>query len=130
MTTGLLLIDIQNDYFPGGNMELVGMEGAAANAATLLASARAAGVPVFHVRLLSVHEGATFFLPDTEGALTNPVVAPADDETVVEKNFPNSFRSTDLDARLKAAGVDHLVIAGAMSHMCIDAGARAAKDFG
>lgn len=130
MTTGLLLIDIQNDYFPGGKMELVGMESAAANAAKLLAGARAAGAPVFHVRHISVHEGATFFLPDSEGVLTNPAVAPADGEPVIEKNFPNSFRSTGLDAELKAAGVDKLVVAGAMSHMCIDASTRAAADLG
>ena len=49
---------------------------------------------------------------------------------MVEKNFPNAFRATDLEPRLRAAGVDHLVIAGAMSHMCIDATARAAFDHG
>jgi len=49
---------------------------------------------------------------------------------VIEKRFPNSFRETDLEARLRAAGVGRLVIAGMMSHMCVDATTRQAFDLG
>jgi nicotinamidase-related amidase len=130
MTTALLLIDIQNDYFSGGAMELVEMETAAGNAAMLLGAARDAGLPVFHLRHLSTHDGATFFLPGTSGAETSAVVAPVEGEIVVEKNFPNGFRETDLQDQLQRAGVDALVIAGAMSHMCVDGTTRAAADLG
>jgi len=130
MTTALLLVDIQNDYFPGGAMALEGMDAAAANAAKLLAAFRDRGLPAFHVRHLSVRPGATFFLPGTPGAAHHPSVAPRPGEPVVEKNFPNSFRGTRLEEELRAAGVDGLVIAGAMSHMCIDATTRAAFDHG
>ena len=68
MTTALILIDIQNDYFPGGRMELEGSPEAALQAADLLAFFRTRGLPVFHVRHLSTRPGATFFIPDTEGA--------------------------------------------------------------
>ena len=51
-------------------------------------------------------------------------------EQVVQKHFPNSFRQTPLLEALKAGGVDHAVIVGAMSHMCIDATTRAAYDLG
>jgi nicotinamidase-related amidase len=130
MTTALVLVDIQNDYFPGGNMALEGMDAAAANAARLLAGFRERGLPVFHVRHLSVRPGATFFVPGTPGANLHASVDPAAGEPVVEKNFPNSFRGTGLLEQLRGANADGVVIAGAMSHMCIDATTRAAFDHG
>jgi len=130
MTTALVLVDIQNDYFPGGNMALDSMDAAAANAAKLLAGFRERGLPVFHVRHLSVRPGATFFAPGTPGAEVHASVRPAAGEPVVEKNFPNSFRGTSLLEQLRGANADGVVIAGAMSHMCIDATTRAAFDHG
>ena len=128
MSQGLLIVDVQNDYFPGGAVELVGMPEAAARAAEVLAGARRRGMPVFHVQHLSVRPGAGFFVPDTEGAAINPVVAPAGGEALVTKHYPNAFRETGLAAALADAGVSALTIAGAMSHMCIDATTRAAFD--
>ncbi|RJQ81288.1 MAG: cysteine hydrolase [Desulfobacteraceae bacterium] len=122
--------DLQNDYFPGGSMELVGIEAAAANARLLLDQYRTTGAAVIHVQHLAVRPGATFFLPATTGAEINELVAPRPGETVVEKNYPNSFRDTPLLEILKLEKVDHLVICGAMSHMCIDATVRAAFDLG
>jgi len=130
MTTALLLIDLQNDYFPGGKMELVGAEPAAAQAARLLAFFRARNWPVVHIQHVSTRPGASFFLPDTDGVRHHPVVAPQDDEPVVVKHFPNAFRETDLGARLRALGVERLAVAGMMTHMCVDAGVRAATDLG
>jgi nicotinamidase-related amidase len=130
MTTALLLIDIQNDYFPGGRMALERMDEAAANARALLEAFRTRGLPVIHVRHLSVRPGSTFFVPGTPGADINPQLAPAAGEKIIEKNFPNSFRSTALADELRAGGIDSLVIAGAMSHMCVDATVRAAFDLG
>ena len=90
--TALPIIDIQNDYFPGGAMEL---EGAAAAGAEIHAS-----------------------------------FAPVAGETVVETNFPNSFRATDLKERLDRAGIKQLVVAGMMTQMCVDSSVRAAADLG
>jgi nicotinamidase-related amidase len=129
-TTALLLIDIQNDYFPDGAMELVGMTEAAEKAGALLKAFRNAGRPVIHVRHLSIEDGATFFLPGTEGCETHSSVAPEPDEPVIEKNFPNGFRDTDLDRVLRTRDISRLVIVGAMSYMCIDATTRAAVDMG
>jgi nicotinamidase-related amidase len=128
--TALLVIDIQNDYFPGGKMALEGPEAAGAKAAAALAAFRARALPVFHVRHLSVRPGATFFIPGTPGADIHACVAPAAGEPVLEKNFPNSFRGTDLQARLDEAGVKHLVVAGMMTHMCVDSSVRQAFDLG
>jgi len=130
MAIGLLLVDLQNDYFPGGKMELEGSEQAGLNAEKLLATFRDKDRPVFHVRHLSVGEGATFFVPGTAGAEIHACVQPLPDEIVLEKNFPNSFRETGLADILKKEKVSNLVICGAMSHMCIDGTTRAAADMG
>lgn len=130
MNNCLILIDIQNDYFPGGAMELVGIEEAAANARFLLNESRKTKSSIIHVRHISAGTGSTFFLPETHGANINQIVAPTGDEPVITKNFPNSFRSTPLLELLNNVKPDHLVICGAMSHMCIDATTRAAFDLG
>lgn len=130
MTTALVLIDLQNDYFPGGAMELVGADDAVAQARSLLQAFRSRGWPVFHVQHIAKRAGATFFLPGTPGANIHPAVEPAAGETVVTKHFPNSFRETTLLDGLRAAAASKLVFAGMMTHMCVDTTVRAAADLG
>jgi nicotinamidase-related amidase len=130
MKTALILIDIQNDYFPGGAMELAGMTQAAAQARKLLDACREARRPIFHVQHLAPGPGAAFFLPDTPGAEIHESVRPLPGEALVRKHYPNAFRDTGLLEVLQGAGMDEVIIAGAMSHMCIDATTRAAFDFG
>ncbi len=126
MKTALVLVDIQNDYFPGGRHELVGPEQAAGEAARLLALFREKGWPVFHIRHVSLHAQADFFLPDTVGAEIHASCAPHGGEAVIVKHAPDSFLGTDLKVRLDEAGVDRLVVAGMMTHMCIDTTVRSA----
>jgi nicotinamidase-related amidase len=126
----LLVIDLQNDYFPGGAMELEGAEAAAAKAAAALAKFREQGRPIIHVRHVSVRPGSTFFLPGTPGAEIHAGVRPKPGEAVIEKNFPNSFRGTELQKQLEGLGVKDLVVAGMMTHMCVDATVRHAADLG
>jgi len=130
MKKGLILVDMQKDYFPGGAMELAGMDEAARNAARILDRFRKEKQPVFHVQHLSLQPGATFFLPNTKGAEIHDSVLPANSEIAVQKHFPNSFRETGLLDYLRKAEVKKVVICGAMSHMCIDATVRAAFDLG
>lgn len=130
MRHALLIVDIQNDYFPGGRMALVGSEAAGQQAAKLVAAFRAKGLPIIHVRHVSARPGATFFLPDTPGAEIHACVAPAEGETVFTKHFPNSFRDTPLFEHLRASEIGRLTIAGMMTHMCIDTTVRAAFDLG
>lgn len=130
MTRALLLIDIQRDYFDDGLHPLVGIDAAASKAAGLLDRARRDGRPVFHVRHEFASADAPFFKPGTNGTEIADVVLPRNDEPVVTKAAVNAFVGTDLHERLRAAGVDELVIAGAMSHMCIQAATRAAADLG
>ena len=126
----VVVIDIQNDYFPDGKYELVGIEQAAANAARVIETARGQGDRVIHVRHIFPSQDAPFFTPDSEGSEINPVVAPRAGEPVVVKNAPNPFLKTDLKKILDDGGIEEVVVVGAMSHMCIDATARAASDYG
>lgn len=130
MPKALLLIDVQNDYFPGGDMELAGIDAASAAAAEMLARFRDAGGPLIHVRHEFQSPEAPFFRPGTAGAEIHRSVAPLAGEAVVTKHAVNSFHNTDLKARLDALGVKDLVIVGAMSHMCIEGTTRAAADLG
>ncbi|MFZ0944679.1 MAG: cysteine hydrolase family protein [Syntrophobacteraceae bacterium] len=130
MVTALLLIDIQNDYFPGGNMEVEGSVQASLRAREVLDLFRKMAMPVIHVRHISVRPGATFFLPGTGGVEIHENVRPLSTETLIEKNYPNSFRDTPLRQILEKEGVARLVIAGMMTHMCVDATTRAAFDYG
>ena len=130
MKTGLILVDIQNDYFPGGAMELVGIREAVAKAKELLSFFRENSWPTYHIQHISGQENATFFLPDTMGVEIHDDIKPFADERVISKHYPNSFRETGLLEELNKNRITQLIICGAMSHMCIDATTRAAFDFG
>jgi nicotinamidase-related amidase len=127
---GLILVDLQNDYFCGGRMELVDTAAAAVNARRLLNTFREERAPVIHIQHISSGPGASFFLPETRGAEIHEMVAPLQSEVVLVKHYPNSFRDTSLLGVLHEQELSDLVICGAMSHMCIDATVRAAFDFG
>ncbi len=126
----LLLIDIQNDYFAGGLNPLVKSEEAVKKAQLVLNIFRIKGLPVFHIQHISVRSGSSFFLPGTTGAEIHPLLTPLSSETLIIKHYPNSFRETLLLAELQEKSITSLVICGMMTHMCVDATARAARDFG
>lgn len=130
MAIGLIIIDIQNDYFPNGKMELVGSDEAGQTAGQVLHFFRQRHWPIFHVQHIATRPGATFFLPDTPGAEIHQSVKPLEGEVIVQKHFPNSFRETSLLQQLQQHNIQQLVIAGMMTHMCVDAATRAATDFG
>ncbi|HEX2285751.1 MAG TPA: cysteine hydrolase family protein [Mycobacterium sp.] len=123
----LVLIDCQNTY-TRGVMELEGVQAALDEAASLLDRARSAGIPIIHIQ----HDDGPGSLYDIEGesGAIVPAVAPHNGEPVVVKNYPNSFVQTDLDDLLKTANASHLVIAGFMTHMCVNSTARAAFTLG
>lgn len=130
MSRALVVVDIQNDYFPGGANPLDRPEAAAAKARSLLDAFRAAGEPVFHVKHVWDAPDALYLRPDTPGGEINAAVAPQPGEQVIEKAFPNSFLETTLDRDLRGAGIDSLVVCGMMTSMCVDATVRAAVDLG
>ena len=117
--TALLLIDIQDFYFPGGKSALVEPEKAAINAAKLLNYFRKEKMMVIHVRHNS-----------EPGGKINDLVKPTTDEKILSKNGVNCFVGTDLQEFLKSNRIDSLVICGMQTHMCVEAATRAASDMG
>jgi nicotinamidase-related amidase len=130
MNTALVLIDIQNDYFPGGRMQLDGSPEASLKAGQALALFREKGLALVHIQHLSVRPDASFFIAGTDGVNIHANVQPAAGEMLIPKHYPNAFRGTSLLEQLKSKQIDHLVIAGMMTHMCVDATTRAAFDHG
>lgn len=126
----LVVIDLQNDYFPDGRFPLDGIGAAAANAARVLDAARADGDLIVHVRHEFATQDAPFFAPGSEGAAINGTVQPRDGEAVVLKNAVNAFQGTNLKELLDGNAAKDVTIVGAMSHMCIEAATRAAADHG
>ena len=129
MAIALLLIDIQNDYFPGGKMALEGSVEASLRARDLLAFFRENHLPVVHIQHVAARPEATFFLPDTKGVKIHANVEPRPGEAVFQKSYPNSFRGTPLLEHLRDRGVDQVAVGGMMTHMCVDATVRAAFDY-
>ena len=125
--SALVLIDCQNTYTQGV-MELEGVQAALDETAALLDRARTAGIPVIHIQ----HDdgpGSLYDIGADIGAIVDRV-APRGDEPVIVKQFPNSFVQTELDERLKALGASNLVLAGFMTHMCVNSTARGAFSLG
>lgn len=123
----LVLIDIQNEYLEGP-LALPDARPAIARAAALLARARESGAAIMHI----AHRGKAGSLFD-RGADRGAIVAelsPRAGELVIEKELPNAFAGTDLQARLAATGRENIVLAGFMTHMCVSSTARAALDLG
>ncbi|WP_031427102.1 cysteine hydrolase family protein [Flavimarina sp. Hel_I_48] len=130
MSKALVIIDIQNDYFKGGAMELEDPLAASENAKKLLEKFRNDKEAIVHIQHRAASPDAGFFLPDTKGAEIHDNVKPLSGEKVITKHFPNAFRETDLLDHLQSENITELVFVGMMTHMCIDASVRAAKDLG
>lgn len=130
MKLGLILVDIQNDYFKGGKYELVKPEQAAIQADKILTFFRSRHWPIYHVRHVSVNSDAVFFIPDTAGVDFYKECAPLGSEEIITKHSPDSFLGTNLKDKLENKGVDTLVVCGMMTHMCIDTTVRSAKNHG
>lgn len=129
MNTALIIIDIQNDYFPQGKCELFQAEQALTVTKKLLKHFRAKEFPVFYVQHISP-ENATFFLPNTRGVQIHKSIEPLTSEHVIVKHMPDSFHETTLHEQLSLLSIKNLVMCGMMTHMCVDTSVRAAKGLG
>jgi nicotinamidase-related amidase len=118
-STALIIIDIQNFYFPGGKSELVEPEKAAEKAKILLNYFRENNGLVVHVK----HD----FSP---GGEIHQLVKPLDNEKVFTKKEVNAFLNTGLNEYLKQNNIKYVTLCGMQTHMCLEAGTRAAHDFG
>jgi nicotinamidase-related amidase len=117
--SALLIIDIQDFYFPGGRSALVEPEKAAQNVALLLDFFRGRKLPLIYVKHNS-----------EPGGEINDLVKPLPGEKIFTKDAVNSFVGTGLNKYLKTLKVDTLIICGMQTHMCVEAATRAASDLG
>lgn len=115
----LLLIDIQDVYFMPGPLRLHKPHQAAQKAAMLLERFRREGKTVIHVK----HQFKLF-------SDIHKTVKPTENEKVICKKYPSSFLETDLQEYLQKNGIEKIVVAGMMSHMCVDTTVRACQDYG
>lgn len=125
--SALVLIDCQNTYREG-IMQLEGVEAALQECAKLLERARNAGATVIHIQH-DAGPGSPYDVRAPIGAIAD-IVAPAPGEVVITKTYPSSFEQTNLDIELKNRDINELVIAGFMTHVCVNSTARAAFNLG
>lgn len=122
--TAVVFIDYQNEYRQGP-LALPDEVLASEAARRLRAWADRVGIAVIHV-LHRAPATAPIFAPDTRGAAPIEGLAPAAGETVIYKHLPSAFTGTGLAEVLQAAGSETLLIAGYMTHNCVDSTAREA----
>ena len=123
----LIVIDCQNTY-RRGVMQLAGVEDALGEVERLLKRARAAGIPIFHI-MHDAGPGSPYDIRAEIGQICDRAT-PHAGEPVIVKRHPNSFWETDLDARLRESGMKNLVLAGFMTHCCVNSTARGAFNLG
>lgn len=118
----LLLIDLQNDYFPNGKFPLWNTEVILAETKKVIVKANNVGVPIIFIQHIADNGlgTAAFFNAGTQGAAIHPqILAAAPNAQVLVKNHADSFYETNLEDVLDELGVDSLWIAGMMTQNCV-----------
>lgn len=130
MRQGLIIIDVQNDYFEGGDMELENTYQTLKNILKVKKYFEQMNYPIFIIQHIKEKEG-DFFRRNTVGSEIHKELLPIKENSyLIEKNFPNSFFKTSLVSQLIKERVEQLVIVGMMTHMCVDSTTRVAKELG
>ena len=122
MTNALLVIDLQNDYFPGGKFPLWNTDAVLQNIVRAIEKANAQGIPVIHIQHIANSKLgiAPFFNEGTAGADIHPrILAAAPTAPIVVKEFADSFEKTTLEETLARLGVDELLVCGMMTQNCV-----------
>ena len=119
VNTALLIIDVQEFYFPEGFNPLVKPEAASQQASKLLNNFRSNDKLVVHIKHAI-----------NKDSLIHQNVQPAENEKVIKKHQINSYHETELLGYLKQNNINQVIICGMMTHMCVEAAARTSADFG
>jgi Amidases related to nicotinamidase len=128
MKQALLIIDVQNDYFKNGKMELEHPEEALEKINKLEEKFLKLNLPIIYIQHINYKKDASFFSPNTRGVQLHEKLKVSTDSIIIEKHFPNSFKDTTLLGTLKKLKIEQIVISGMMTHMCIDSTTRAAAE--
>ena len=128
MKTALVVIDVQKGMFEDPSNQPHDGNAVVDRIAALIAKARAANTPIFFVQ----HDGGADdpLHPGKPGFAFHDTLAPQPDDDVTVKHRSSAFHETDFDAKLKRAGVDHLVVTGMQSEYCVDSAIRGAYERG
>lgn len=129
MQEALIIIDVQNDYFPGGTCELRNVYEAENKIKMLIDESRTLGRPIIYIQHINPPD-ETFFLEGTYGCEISERIKPLPEDKIIVKYYPNSFLETELDSYLKNKCIRKLIVCGMMTHMCVDTTVRAAMDYG
>lgn len=130
MKKALLIIDVQNDYFKYGKMELHLPEKALIKINKLEDYFIKEKLPIIYIQHIKEQTNADFFERGTKGVLLHEKLKIDNSSIIVEKQFPNSFLKTNLKEILESLGIQQVIITGMMTHMCIDSTTRACKEYG
>ncbi|MHA3081944.1 cysteine hydrolase family protein [Acinetobacter sp. ANC 5383] len=126
----LLVIDVQNDYFPKGKIPLSQPEQALQNIHLLEKAFHQVQVPIIYIQHVATAAEAPFFVAGTEGVKLYADLDVDAESIIIQKHFPNSFFQTGLKAQLQQLEIEQLLVTGMMTHMCVDATTRAAAEYG
>ncbi|MDF7648504.1 cysteine hydrolase [Pantoea sp. Acro-805] len=127
--TAVIVIDIQNEYFPGGKMPIPDGLKALQNSKRILEFAHKNGMPVFFAQHLGAADGP-LFAKGSRFAEFHKDLQPGKNDRVISKATPSSFVGTDLQQQLDALGIKQLIVTGLMTHMCVSSTARDAVPLG
>ena len=119
MKKALLVIDVQNDYFPGGKFPLWHTEETLDNIEKAILKAESNNVPVIIIQHVA-DSNAPFFNEGTEGVEVHPgILKAAPHGKIVIKTFADTFHKTNLAEVLSELGVEELLVCGMMTHNCV-----------
>lgn len=125
MKRALLVIDVQNEYF-SGLLPITHPQGHLTNILRAMDAAAASNIPCVVVQHTFLQPNMPFFQRGTPQWELHPEVLARPHDLLIEKNLPGSFTGTELESWLRQHGIDTVVIAGYMTHMCCDTTARQA----
>jgi nicotinamidase-related amidase len=133
VTKALLVIDLQNDYFPNGKFPLWNADAVRENIEQAISKAKAGGIPVIHIQHIAKTGMAPFFNEGTMGAEIHPrILTATPDAPIVVKEYADSFEKTNLEETLSKLGVTELLVCGMMTQNCVThtAISKAAEKYG
>ena len=119
MKQALVVIDVQNDYFPEGQFPLWNAEEVLKANLEAIEAAKQQGIPILLVQHVA-QCAAPFFRAETSGVEIHPkILAAAPGAPIIVKHHADSFHQTDLQQHLQKLGSEELLLTGMMTHNCI-----------